>query len=142
MATPESRATLVRVDTTPIESWESGEAPGVSWRTLISSDRTATAELSVGTCDVEPGGKLSPHRHERAEVYHFLSGVGEVTVNDELFRVGIGDTVFVPGNAWHRIVNTGDEVLRLFYCFASDSFTDIQYTYRDGSTWQAESGPP
>ncbi len=134
----ESRATLARPDGTPIESWGSGAAPGVSWRTLFSSDRTPTSELSVGTCDVEPGGELSRHRHERAEVYHFLSGAGEVGVNEELFRVRAGDTVFVPGNAWHRISNTADETLRLFYCFATDSFADVVYTYGDGSTWQAE----
>jgi mannose-6-phosphate isomerase-like protein (cupin superfamily) len=138
MTTGESRATLVRAETTPRESWENGAAPGVSWHTLLSADRTPTSELSVGVCDVQPGGKLSLHRHERAEVYHFLSGAGEVVVEGEITRVRAGDTLFVPGNAWHSIDNNAEETLRLFYCFASDSFADIQYTYGDGSTWQAE----
>ena len=71
-------------------------------------------------------------------MYHFLSGVGDVVVDGEITRVYAGDTFFVPGNAWHGIINSTEEVLRLFYCFATDSFADIQYTYGDGSTWQAE----
>jgi mannose-6-phosphate isomerase-like protein (cupin superfamily) len=138
MTTGESRATLVRAETTPRESWENGAAPGVSWHTLLSADRTPTSELSVGVCDLQPGGKLSLHRHERAEVYHFLSGAGEVVVDGEVTRVCDGDTLFVPGNAWHSIANSSEEVLRLFYCFATDSFADIQYTYGNGSTWKAE----
>jgi quercetin dioxygenase-like cupin family protein len=138
MSNGESHATLVRAVTTPRESWENGAAPGVSWHTLISADRTPTSELSVGVCDLQPGGELSRHRHERAEVYHFLSGVGEVVVDAETIRVRAGDTLFVPGNAWHSIANTTEETLRLFYCFATDSFADIKYTYGDGSTWQAE----
>jgi quercetin dioxygenase-like cupin family protein len=137
MNTGESRATLAQAETTPRESWSNGAAPGVSWHTLISADRTPTSELSVGVCDVQPGGELSRHRHERSEVYHFLSGIGEVVVEGEVTKVCAGDTLFVPGNAWHGIVNSGEETLRLFYCFATDSFTDIQYTYPDGSTWQA-----
>jgi mannose-6-phosphate isomerase-like protein (cupin superfamily) len=138
MITGESRATLVRAETTPRESWENGAAPGVSWHTLLSADRTPTSELSVGVCDVQPGGKLSLHRHERAEVYHFLSGAGEVVVDGEVIKVCARDTLFVPGNAWHSIANKAAETLRLFYCFATDSFADIQYTYGDGSIWQAE----
>lgn len=138
MTTGKSRAILVRAETTPHESWGNGFALGVSWHTLISADRTPTSELSVGVCDVQPGGELSRHRHGRAEVYHFLSGVGDVVVDGEITRVYAGDTFFVPGNAWHGIINSTEEVLRLFYCFATDSFADIQYTYGDGSTWQAE----
>jgi quercetin dioxygenase-like cupin family protein len=138
MTTGDAHATLVRTETTQRESWENGAAPGVSWHTLISADRTPTSELSVGICDVQPGGSLSRHRHERAEVYHFLSGVGEVVVDGEVISVCAGDTLFVPPNAWHSIANNAEEALRLFYCFATDSFADIQYTYGDGSTWQAE----
>ena len=138
MTTGNSGAILVRAEATPHESWENGAAPGVSWHTLISADRTPTSELSVGVCGVRPGGELSRHRHGRAEVYHFLSGVGDVVLDGEITRVYAGDTFFVPGNAWHGIINNTEEVLRLFYCFATDSFADIQYTYGDGSTWQAE----
>jgi quercetin dioxygenase-like cupin family protein len=138
MAAMQRRGTLVRYEDQPVESWKSGEAPGVSWRTLISSDRTATSALCAGRCDVEPGGELSRHRHEQGEVYHFLDGSGKVFVNDELFLVVKGDTIFIPGNAWHRIVNESDQMLSLFYCFAADSFSEVMYTYGDGSTWRAE----
>ncbi len=128
---------VARPHTVGFESWDSGAAPGVSWQTLISGDRTPTDELSAGVCFVEVGGELSRHHHAQAEVYHFIAGSGRVTVNGEVFNVGAGDTVFVPGNAWHSVENDGDERLQLFYCFATPSFHHVTYHYPDGSTWSA-----
>jgi len=128
---------VARSETSPLESWDSGAAPGVSWRTLISGDRTPTDELSTGVCFIDSGGELSRHRHAQAEVYHFITGECRVQVNDESFFVKAGDTVFVPGHAWHSVANDGSERVHLFYCFATPSFDRVVYHYPDGSTWKA-----
>lgn len=37
--------------------------------------------------------------------------------------------MFIPGNVWHGARNTGTNVLRLLYVFATDSFADVYYEF-------------
>lgn len=134
------RPFVARSEASPVEKWDAGKASGMSWKTLTSADRTPSTELSTGVCFLEVGGALPRHHHAQSEVYHFIAGTCTIRVNDELFTVGVGDTVFIPGNAWHEIANVGNETAQLFYCFATDSFDQIEYHYPDGTTWIAESG--
>lgn len=137
MSSPQVRPFVARSNDAPLETWDPGNAPGVSWRTLTSADRTPSAELTSGVCFLQVGGKLPRHHHTQAEVYHFIAGTCAVRVDDELFTVNAGDTVFVPGSAWHEIANVGDDVAQLFYVFATASFDQIEYHYPDGTTWKA-----
>jgi quercetin dioxygenase-like cupin family protein len=137
MSSPQVRPFVVQSDTVPLEAWEADKAPGVSWRTLTSADRTPSRELSSGVCYLQVNGELPRHHHAQAEVYHFIAGTCGVLVNDELFTVNAGDTVFIPGNAWHQITNVGNDMAQLFYCFATASFDQIEYHYPDGTTWKA-----
>jgi oxalate decarboxylase/phosphoglucose isomerase-like protein (cupin superfamily) len=50
-------------------------------------------------------------------------------VNGDRRDVRTGDAVFIPGDAEHVAVNTGNEPLRLLYFFAADSFSDIIYKF-------------
>jgi mannose-6-phosphate isomerase-like protein (cupin superfamily) len=104
------------------------DGPGVSWRTLLSADRTPTAEVSAGVCELQPGGQLKLHRHPTLEVYYFLEGEGLVTLQGRNVPVRAGTTLSIPGDAPHGIRNTGSTVLKLFYAFPIDSFADVQYT--------------
>lgn len=109
----------------PEESW----TDIVTWRTLISGDRTPTESLTVGTAEIQPGAPTegARHRHEAPEVYYVLAGTGVVHVGDQQHPVEPGTAVFVPGNEWHFVANTGDEPLRLLFVFAVDQFTDVHY---------------
>jgi mannose-6-phosphate isomerase-like protein (cupin superfamily) len=82
------------------------------------------AEIPVGAPRPERG-----HLHEQAEVYVFLSGTGEVVIEGESTAVSAGDSVFIHGNVEHMAVNTGNDVLRLLYFFATDSFEDVVYRF-------------
>ncbi len=107
---------------------ESGEDRGVVWRTLTSADRTPTAELTSGVCEIEPGGELALHRHPPLELYYFIAGTGTVTLGDVDHAVQPGTTISIPGNTPHRIRNTGTALLKLFYVFPTASFADVEYT--------------
>lgn len=113
------------------ESWRSDETGFVDWWTLFSADRTATQGMTVGIAEI-PAGAPRPargHQHAQDELYFILAGNGEVVVNGEATTVSTGDAVFIPGDAEHVAVNTGDTPLRLLYVFATDSFADVVYRF-------------
>lgn len=118
----------------PLESWGPAGPGAVSWRTVVSGDRTPSTGLTVGVAEIEPGApdRLHLHRHDHDEVYHVVAGEGAVIVGDREHPVVVGSTVFIPGGAWHSARNTGDATLRLLYVFAADSFDDVSYEYPDG----------
>lgn len=118
-------AYVVQERTVPVEI---EEGSGVSWRTLTSADRTPTRQLTSGVCDIAPGGALGLHRHPTLELYYFLEGSGIVWLGDKQQQVAPGVTISIPADLPHGIDNTGDSVLRLFYVFPADSFSEIVYT--------------
>lgn len=124
------RPAHVHVDDVGDEEWSGRDGTLITWRTLVGRPDSPTVGLSGGVAELVPGGgRLELHRHAPAEVYHFLAGSGTVTVGDDSFAVRAGSTVFVPPATWHAIENTGDTVLRLFYCFPVDRFDDVVYEY-------------
>jgi mannose-6-phosphate isomerase-like protein (cupin superfamily) len=129
MTRPPAQPYAVHETDRPIECWEDREKSPVTWRTLVSADHAPTDSITAGVCDVPVGGGLERHRHAHAEVYYFLAGRGVVQVADAEFDVRAGSAVSIPGDTWHAIVNTAGGPLRLFYCFAADSFDEIQYVY-------------
>lgn len=126
-----SKAVVVQEDACLVEHWDDPSRGKVSWRTLLSADRTPTSAMTVGIAEVAPGTPLGyyRHRHEPAEVYYILAGEGLVTIDDVDHPVRAGSTVFIPGNAWHGAHNTGSEVLRLLYAFAVGSIADVTYVF-------------
>jgi hypothetical protein len=94
-------AIVVHESDSPLEGWDDPVRGTVTWRTLLSGDRTPTKGLTVGVAEIE--------------------GV------DHPIRAGT--TVFVPGNTLHGARNTGPEVLRVLYVFATDSFSDVVYDF-------------
>lgn len=128
---PEVEPVVVHESDVPLEGGE-GAFEGVTWRTLISGDRTPTAALTVGVADVPPGhpGQGGLHRHEPAEIYYVLEGEGTMVIGDAEHPLRAGSAVFVPPNAWHLARNTGAGTLRILYAFPTDSFGDVTYEWR------------
>jgi mannose-6-phosphate isomerase-like protein (cupin superfamily) len=116
-----------------VEDWSASGRDGVSWRTLLSADRTPTDSLTMGIAEIAPGSpdEFHLHHHEPAEAYFILSGTGAMSIDGEVQNVRTGSAIFVPSNSVHAIANTGDEVLRLLYVFAVDSFDDVTYVFPD-----------
>lgn len=115
------------VDETSVPVEREAQA-GLSWRTLTSADRTPTRELTSGVCEIEPGGVLGFHRHPTLELYYFLQGTGLLWLGNAEHAIRPGLTVSIPADLPHGIRNTGSSVLKFFYVFPADSYTDIVYT--------------
>jgi mannose-6-phosphate isomerase-like protein (cupin superfamily) len=120
---------VIHEDELAVESWEDRPESTITWKTLTGVPERATDSLTCGIATLVPGGVVERHRHSHAEVYYFTAGSGIVQVNEDVFAVRVGSCVFIPGNVHHRIENTGDVDLRLFYSFATDRFTDVVYQY-------------
>jgi quercetin dioxygenase-like cupin family protein len=103
----------------------------LTWRTLISGDRSPSDQLIIGVADFPPHGRLNVHRHEPAEFYFGLSGEGTVVVKGVEYRISKGIAVFVPGGTDHGVV-AGPDGLCMLYGFAQRAFSEIVYYYGDG----------
>ncbi len=114
------------------ETWPEEEVPRkglVYWRTLISGDVTRSEALTMGIGRMPPGETLRRHRHRPAEVYLVLEGIGSVEIGSEARSVEAGSAVFIPGDAFHSLANTGASDLRFAYVFPADSFGEVEYVF-------------
>lgn len=113
------------------EDWAKSGRDNVSWKTLISSDRTPTDSITMGVAEIKPGApeQLHLHRHIPAEAYYILAGNGFVSIDGEITNVSAGSAIFVPSNALHAVGNNGSEILRILYVFGVSSFQDVKYVF-------------
>ena len=127
------RGTVVHEADCELEGWDDAIRGTIVWRTLLSGDRTPTSQLTLGVTEVGRGQPYPfiPHRHAQAEIYYVLSGEGVVSIDGIEQPLRAGSSVFIPGNIWHGARNTGDDVLRLLYVFATDSFSDVEYVFQN-----------
>lgn len=124
------RAFAVDANAVPLEGIGDVESGNLTWKTLVSGDRTPSNELVFGIANFPPNGCLLPHRHEPAEVYFGISGEGVVTVDGEPLSIRAGVAVYIPGNAEHGTV-AGPAGLSIVYGFARGDYRDITYAFRD-----------
>ena len=89
---------------------------------LLSSDpggdgtTDGIPEMSANYVEMEPGGEVRPHTHNRVEVYVFLTGRAIVMTGDDIAEVTTGDVALAPIGTPHAIKVIGSEPLR-FYAF-------------------------
>ena len=71
-------------------------------------------EMSVHYITMQPGETVTPHVHDRVEVYLFLSGSARVMTGDEIKEVSTGDVAIAPIGTPHAIHVLGNEPLMFF----------------------------
>jgi mannose-6-phosphate isomerase len=66
----------------------------------------------VKTIWVDPGKRFSLQRHKsRAEHWLVVAGKGLMTLNDDEFEMGPGDSIDIEIGDTHRLANIGEEAL-------------------------------
>ena len=124
-----SKAHVVNEKSLPLEGWDDLARGTCLWRTMISADVAPTDSFSTGIAYFAPGQTLAPHRHSHPEVYFVLEGELEVTIDNIKYCVTPNTTIFIPGNAEHGTLNATSRPARIFYCFATDRFSDVKYQF-------------
>ena len=106
-----------------------------SSKEIIAGDNTLLKELfsplkddielgySFAVGRVQPDGMTYLHRLTSSEVYFFLKGTAEVTINDETAVIGASQAVYVPPGASQRITNVGADEL-LFVCIVDPAWKE------------------
>lgn len=94
------------------------DPPRTSW--ILVSEKTVGAQnIAMGVNETYPGGMVPEHVHEsEEEVMYFLSGRGQFITKDETIDLEAGTVIFNPPGEPHKIINTGDEVLRFIWIYS------------------------
>ena len=125
----------------PVEGWDDPIRGSITWRTMISAERTHTSAVTVGIAELQPeaeaGNRL--HRHSHPEVYYVIEGEGVVEIDGQPHQLRPGSTVFIPGRVPHSLRNSGASVLRILYTFPADSFDDVVYEFPGADGFDSDS---
>lgn len=85
--------------------------------TYLLKDNKTLKNLILSSTDLKPGQSTRGHSHAgQEEVYYFVSGVGEMEIDDDRFKVQGGDVVLIPDGAFHRVHNGSTQNPLYFVC--------------------------
>lgn len=101
---------------------------GVDWRLLsMASAKKTHGDIDVVTeekfqclktvtyvslAHLQPGLSYETHTHnDHEEIYYIIKGRGNIKVNEEVAEFRDGDTIYIPENKKHSIINDSDETV-------------------------------
>ncbi len=94
------------------------DPPRTSW-VLVSEKTVGAKNLAMGVNETEPGSMVPEHKHElEEEVMFFISGKGKFITEDEEIPIEPGVCIYNPPGGSHKIVNTGDEILKFVWIYS------------------------
>lgn len=106
-----------------------GMLPGIAHQTLAGPQH-GMQSLEVWSQSIDPGSATPPHRHDCEEVVVVLEGEGTLVMRGSESRFRMGDTVLLPRNEVHQLINSGSGPLRLIAAFA---MAPVQVELPDGT---------
>lgn len=83
-------------------------------RVIFNEEKVLTFVLNM-----MPGQEIPPHQHEESDlVLHVIGGGGQLTVDEKVQNIGVGDVIYCTGNEVFSIVNNTEENLSCFVVIA------------------------
>lgn len=96
---------------------------GSTIRELLHPDSHGNVNQSIAEATVPAGIQTQQHLHKLSEeIYHITSGAGLMTLGDEEFPVKPGDSILIPVNTPHQILNNHTQDL-VFLCVCSPAYS-------------------
>lgn len=71
-----------------------------------------------------PGEDIGNEVHHVDQFFRFEAGKGKSVIDGIEYPVSDGTAILVPAGAWHNIVNTGVEALKLYTVYAPANHID------------------
>ena len=85
--------------------------------TYLLKDNKTLKNLVLSSTDLKPGQSTRGHSHAgQEEVYYFVSGVGEMELDDKRLAVQGGDVVLIEDGVFHRVHNKSKSHELYFVC--------------------------
>jgi putative monooxygenase len=85
-------------------------------RVMLSPRTVGSTSGFMGTLSLAPGEFVTEHYHPYSEEFvHVIAGQVRMTVAGEDFVLGAGDSLMVPIEARHSMVNDGADVAHLVF---------------------------
>lgn len=92
--------------------------PGILHATLAGSAQ-GLKRLSIWEQVLKSGSSTPPHSHDCEEVVMCLGGRGDLLFSDgRRLRFGVNQTLTIPPNQVHQILNAGPEALHVVAVFS------------------------
>lgn len=79
---------------------------------LVAETTVGSRHITTSLVEMDPGGVQKPHHHETEQCYMILEGKGVMKVDDDRAEVKTGDTIFIPSNSVHSLVNNNTTALK------------------------------
>ena len=120
-ASPATSRTHITLNERPWTSSEQYPEPlrqVYRYKAMIGGQRAGVVpqdDVLMGMLELAPRAIYPAHKHPAPELYYVMSGTAQWTVGDETFTAGPGTAIYHPPDTLHRMVNTGDEVLKTVY---------------------------
>lgn len=85
---------------------------------VISPDLCGAKNFRMGFVSIPPKSGGAIHRHSGEQAWYILKGEGYQYVDGEKHFCKAGDFMYVPANAAHQTVNTGNETWEAIFVTA------------------------
>lgn len=85
--------------------------------TYVLKDNKTLKNLVLSSTELKAGQSTRGHSHAgQEEVYYFISGVGEMELDDKRLAVRKGDVVLIEDGVFHRVHNKSNSHALYFVC--------------------------
>mgnify|MGYP003345188438 FL=1 len=85
--------------------------------TYVLKDNKTLKNLVLSSTELKPNQSTRGHKHPgQEEVYYFVSGMGEMELDDRRFTVQGGDVVLIEDGVFHRVHNLSQASTLYFVC--------------------------
>ena len=83
-----------------------------------------TKNLNLGITEFAEGKVSQTHKHDVDEALFILSGIGEIKVKDDIYKVKENDFLNVPKGTEHTIITGDNSRLKIFFVFSDEIVID------------------
>jgi len=104
-------------------------------RTIIDSTNAPVKNVTLAEASLKPGLATIGHKHIKTEeLYYFTAGSGVMAVGNNIFKVKKGDGVLIPPGTFHKVKNTGKNVIKIICAcsppYSHDDTVNISYNFK------------